>query len=77
VEHPERLVELVRDSPTQFHWPGYWAWEQYVFLRDRNHVFSGLTGMGFDNLPSVRTEGSDAETTIEESVPGNFFRCSG
>ncbi len=54
VEHPEQLVELVRDSPTELHWPGYWAWEQYEYLRDHNHVFSGITGMGFDNLAQVR-----------------------
>src|ERR1035441_3836789 len=41
VEHPEQLVELVRDSPNELHWAGYWAWEQYEYLRDHNHVFSG------------------------------------
>jgi len=24
VEHPEQLVELVRNSPGEFHWSGYW-----------------------------------------------------
>ncbi|MGO9256562.1 MAG: ABC transporter permease [Bryobacteraceae bacterium] len=77
VEHPEQLVELVRNSPKEFHWAGYWAWEQYEYFRDRNHVFSGLTGMGFDNLAEVRTEGSDTETSIEESVPANYFQVLG
>src|SRR5579864_2051716 len=77
VEHPEQLVELVRNSPSEFHWAGYWAWEQYEYLRDHNHVFSGLTGMSFDNLASVRTEGSDPETLIEENVPGNYFEVLG
>lgn len=77
VEHPEQLVELVRNSPSEFHWAGYWAWEQYEYLRDHNHVFSGITGMGFDNLAAVRTEGSDPETLIEESVPENYFRVLG
>ncbi len=77
VEHPEQLVELVRDSPTELHWPGYWGWEKYEYLRDRNHVFSGLTGMGFDNLAAVRTEGSDEETLILEDVPENYFRVLG
>ena len=77
VEHPEQLVELVRNSPTELHWAGYWAWEQYEYLRDHNHVFSGITGMGFDNLAALRMPGSDPETLIEESVPGNYFQVLG
>jgi predicted permease len=77
VEHPEQLVELVRDSPTELHWPGYWGWEKYEYIRDHNHVFSGITGTGFDNLASVRTDGSDPETLILESVPENFFHVLG
>jgi predicted permease len=77
VAHPEQLVELVRNSPTEFHWAGYWGWEKYEYLRDHNHVFSGITGMGFDNLAAVHTDGSDPETLIEESVPGNYFRVLG
>ena len=41
------------------------------------HVFSGITGMGFDNLAQVRMPDSDAETSIEESVPENYFRVLG
>jgi putative ABC transport system permease protein len=77
VAHPEQLVELVRDSPRELHWAGYWAWEQYAYFRDHNHVFSGVTGMGFDNLAQVRIPGSDPETLIEENVPGNYFRVLG
>ena len=77
VEHPEQLVELVRDSPSVLHWPGYWAWDQYAYLRDHNHVFSGITGMGFDNLAQVRLPGSDPETLILETVPENYFRVLG
>jgi len=77
VEHPEQLVELVRNSPNELHWAGYWGWEKYVYLRDHNHVFSGITGMGFDNLAEVRTEGSDPETLILETVPENYFRVLG
>jgi putative ABC transport system permease protein len=77
IDHPEHLAELVRDSPTELHWPGYWAWEQYAYFRDHNHVFSGLTGMGFDNLAGVRMEGSDPETLIEESVEASYFRVLG
>jgi predicted permease len=77
VEHPGQLVELVRNSPDELHWAGYWGWEKYEYLRDHNHVFSGLTGMGFDNLAAVRTGNSDTETLIEESVPGNYFQVLG
>ncbi len=77
VDHPEQLVELVKDSPTELHWAGYWGWEKYEYLRDRNHVFSGITGMGFDNLAQVRTEGSGPETLILENVPENYFRVLG
>jgi predicted permease len=77
VAHPEQLVELVMDSPSELHWAGYWASEKYEYFRDHNHVFSGLTGMSFDNLASVHTEGSEPETLIEENVPGNYFRVLG
>ena len=77
VAHPEQLVELVRDSPSELHWAGYWGWEMYEYLRDHNHVFSGVTGMSFDNLASVHTEGSEPETLIQENVPGNYFRVLG
>ena len=77
VAHPEQLVELVRDSPSELHWAGYWAWEKYEYFRDHNHVFSGITGMAFDNLASVRTEGSEPETLILENVPGNYFQVLG
>src|ERR1022692_4560085 len=33
--------------------------------------------MGFDNLAAVRLEGSDPETLIQESVPGNYFPMLG
>ncbi len=77
VAHPEQLVELVRNSPEELHWAGYWSGEQYEYFRDRNHVFSGLTGTGFDNLAPIRTEGSEAETLVLEDVPGNYFGVLG
>ena len=77
VAQPERLVELVRNSPSEFHWAGYWGWGKYEYLRDHNHVFSGITGMGFDNLAQVRLPGSDPETLILETVPENYFRVLG
>jgi predicted permease len=77
VERPEQLVELVRNSPSELHWAGYWGWGKYEYLRDHNHVFSGITGMGFDNLAQVRIPGSDPETLILETVPENYFRVLG
>src|SRR5450432_3579708 len=77
VAHPEQLVELVENTPTELHWAGNWGWEHYAYLRDRNHVFSGLTGMGFDNLAQVGLPGADPETLILESVPENYFRVLG
>src|SRR5580700_8078532 len=85
MEHPEQLVELVRDSATELHWAGYWGWEKYEYLRDHNTVFSGLTGTAFDNLAAVRMPGSDPgtlpetmlETVILEDVPENYFRVLG
>jgi predicted permease len=77
VSHPEQLVELVRNSPSEFHWAGYWGWGKYEYLRDHNHVFVGITGMGFDNLAQVRIPGSDPETLIQETVPENYFRVLG
>lgn len=77
VSHPEQLVELVMDSPSELHWAGYWAWEKYAYFRDHNRVFSGITGMSFDNLASVHTEESEPETLILEDVPGNYFQVLG
>src|ERR1700690_4645157 len=65
VERPEQLVELVRDSPNELHWAGYWAWDQYEYLRDQNHVFSGITSMCFDTLYEWCTDGSDMDTMME------------
>jgi predicted permease len=77
VPHPEQLVELVRDSPTELHWAGYWGWDKYEYFRDHNHVFFGITGMSFDNLASVHAPRSEPETLIEENVPGNYFQVLG
>ncbi len=77
VSHPEQLVELVRDSPAELHWAGYWGSDKYEYLRDHNHVFSGITGMSFDNLASVHGEGFEPETLILENVPGNYFQVLG
>jgi putative ABC transport system permease protein len=77
VAHPEQLVEFLQDHPGQPLSSSYWDWESYELFRDHNHVFSALTGMSFDNLASIRVEGSDSETLIQENVLGNYFRVLG
>src|ERR1700690_120203 len=76
VEHPEQLVEILQKYPGEPR-GGYWSWPSYEHFRDHNHVFSGLTGTGFDNLSHVRTEGSEPETLIQENVLGNYFQVLG
>jgi putative ABC transport system permease protein len=77
VDHPEQLVQLVRDSPDEFHSAGYFGWDKYEHFRDGNHVFSGITGMSFNNISEVQTPGSDVDILIKEKVPGNYFRVLG
>jgi putative ABC transport system permease protein len=76
VEHPEQLVELLQKYPGEPR-GGYWSWASYEHFRDNNHVFSALTGTGFDNLMRVRAEGSEAETVVGENVLGNYFAVLG
>ena len=78
VAHPEQLVEfLFSGDPGQVRDDGYWGWDRYEYIRDHNHVLSALTGMSFDNLASLRVDGSDPQTVIEESVLGNYFEVLG
>ncbi|MGC4055750.1 MAG: ABC transporter permease [Paludibaculum sp.] len=78
VAHPEQLVEfLFSDGSGQVRDDGYWDWDRYEYIRDHNHVLSALTGMSFDNLASLRVDGSDPQTVIEESVLGNYFEVLG
>ena len=74
VAHPEQLVEFLFDGdPGQVRDDGYWSWERYEYVRDHNHVFSALTGMTFDNLASLRLEGSDPETVIRGERAGKLL----
>jgi len=78
VAHPGQLVEfLFSGDPGQVRDDGYWDWDRYEYIRDHNHVLSALTGMSFDNLASLRVDGSDPQTVIEESVLGNYFEVLG
>ena len=77
VAHPEQVVELVRNMPDNFHWAGYWSWDQYEQFRDHNRVFSGVTGTGFDNIAPIRTGNSAPEPLILENVARNYFDVLG
>jgi putative ABC transport system permease protein len=77
VDHPEQLVQFVRNSPDEFHSAGYFGWEKYEHFRDGSHVFSGITGMSFNNVSTVETPGADVDILIKEKVPGNYFRVLG
>ena len=77
VAHPEQLVELLYKDPGQPRSDGYRRWDEYENVRDRNHVFSALTGMTFDNLARVQIPRSDPETLILENVLGNYFGVLG
>lgn len=77
VSDPGQLVELLQKYPGEPRGNGYWGWASYEHFRDHNHVFSALTGTGFDNLASVRAEGSEPETLILENVLGNYFPVLG
>jgi predicted permease len=77
IAHPEQLVEFLYKDPGEPRSDGYRKWDEYENIRDRNHVFSALTGMTFDNLAGVRSEGSEPETLIVENVLGNYFEVLG
>jgi len=77
VVHPEQLVQFLRTEPGGPRNDGYWGWDQYEHFRDQNHVFSALTGMSFDNVASIRIDGSEPENRILENVPGNYFKTVG
>ncbi len=79
VARPEQLVEFLWKDPGQPRDDGPRKWEDYEHFRDRNHVFSDMTGVNFDNLAEVRTEGGgEPETLILEGICRELFRrCSG
>ncbi|HEV3199693.1 MAG TPA: ABC transporter permease [Bryobacteraceae bacterium] len=77
VDHPEQLVQFLWKHPGEPRGDGPWSWEQYELFRDQNHVFSAMTGMTFDNLANVRTEGGEPEALILENVLGNYFQVLG
>jgi len=75
VPEPEQLVEFLAlypgDPPLNV-----FSLQSYEHFRDRNHVFSGLTGMQPARF-TVRGEGVEPETVDGEAVIGNFFGMLG
>jgi predicted permease len=77
VSHPNQLTQLLVTTPDQIRNDGYFGWDKYEYIRDHNCSFSAMTGMSFDNLAAIHTDGSDPETLVLESVPGNYFGVLG
>ncbi len=73
VSHPEDLVEVLQTYPGQVRTNGYYPWSAFQHIRDHNHVFYAMVGVSFDNITSVRIEGSEPVTVIKEAVTGNYF----
>jgi putative ABC transport system permease protein len=75
VQQPQQLVEFLNQYPGEP--PGnFFSWQSYEYFRDRNHVFSGITGV-YPSRLNVRGEGLDPEIVVCESAIGNFFQMLG
>jgi predicted permease len=77
VAHPEQLVELLQKYPGEPRGNGYWTSQSYEHYRDRNHVFSAITGTAIDNRLGLQTEGSEPGIVIGEYVLENYFSVLG
>jgi predicted permease len=75
VDRPEQLVEFLNQYPGD---PALnvFSVQSYEYFRDRNHVFSGLTGVQPSRL-HVRAQGLEPETVVGGRVVGNFFQMLG
>jgi len=75
VREPGQLVEFLvlypGDPPLNV-----FSLQSYEYFRDRNHVFSGLTGVQPSRF-DVRGDGVETETVDGEAVVGNFFQMLG
>jgi predicted permease len=74
VRHPEQLVHLLTQYPGEPR-TNCCAWE-YDFVRENNHVFSGLAGAA-PAVFTVRAPGADAETVEGMYATGDFFETLG
>jgi predicted permease len=75
VPEPRQLVEFLNQYPGD---PplNVFSLQSYEYFRDRNHVFSGLTGAHPSRF-NVRGDGLEPETVDGEAVIGNFFHMLG
>src|SRR6185437_547319 len=67
VAHPEQLVEFLNKDPGRPRDDGPRRWDEYENIRDHSQVFSAVTGVTFDNLAKVRTDGGEPETVVLEN----------
>lgn len=77
VERPDQLVAFVQKRPGDDLNDDTMEWSSYEHFRDNNHVFSGLTGVWFDNIATVRTDDTETDTVVLENVVGNYFPVLG
>ena len=75
VSEPDRLVELLSRYPGEPHMNGF-SWKVYEHFRDRNHVFSGVTGISPARF-QVRRGAGETVTLDGEYVAGDFFAVLG
>ena len=76
VREPERLVQLFSRYPGEPRLLGF-SWRHYQDYRDRNHVFSDLTGISHATRFQLSGRELPAETVSGQYVPGNFFQALG
>ena len=77
VANPDQLVEILKRPAGQPRLTIYWGADGYEYVRDHNHVFSGLTFMAFDNAATVQTGHSAQETLVMEVTHSNYFSVLG
>ncbi len=75
VRDPGELVELLSDYPNDPRL-NIFNWKYYEHFRDRNQVFSGITGVSPSRF-EVRLGDGDSETVEGGYVVGNFFSVLG
>ena len=75
VRDPGQLVELLSQYPGEPRMNSF-SWKYYEHFRDRNHVFSSLTGVSRAQF-EVRVDGQGAETVDGDYVLGDFFPTLG
>ena len=75
VRDPGQLVELLSLYPGEPR-DNSFSWKFYEYVRDNNHVFSGLIGLDHSRF-NVRIEGFEPDTANGEYVVGDFFSVLG